>query len=1175
MQLLFNNAPPSEWRSDSPQDLEPYILRRAEAGELDRHLFLVPTTRLLRKLERSLTDEHVRRTDRPLAHLPLFTIRSFATALYDRLAPGRREVTSEMQIALIERAMNNVDLNYYSRDGKTPSLGVVEQITNVISGVRADGVLPDQFRVDAEAARDFPDIYPNHDVVKLQDLYNIYSEYVRLLGSTWVDYPGRMLRVNTELFKDADRVFREAFPDVRTILIHGYSEFTQPEADMLIQLARVTDLDVFIAFDYERENGPLYGNFEEAIGKLTAGGYGQLVLDPLDPDVPEEERSPFAHHIRHNLFRTDKRIENAEHDERISVYSFHSRDEEVRGVASLIKSIVSAENGPATEDICVATLDMSRYTELFREHFPAHGIPANITGRFSLERNGLITALFSALNILAGSYDRRDVIRAVTSPYLEFGPDVDAAALADVAVKLRITRGYQAWKRRIGRRLDMLSTRLNTMLDADDRRSIELEAETLRRAEESIESVHRTLSDFSTRLTPKEFRESFLRLIARLRGTENVLQLRTALGERKRTPSDWLRVHDEMERDTRALARFIGLLDELTELFEQDAAAEAAKAKAEREAESASDSETPTLFDQTTDDTDERAGTHRLEYYLDHVRTAAARSFYTIREKHAYGVLVTTLDQIQGLDFHTVIICGMVDGEFPSNYLPANFLGKPLEKTEERQLRRERIAFYTGLRSFRNHIVLTHPRLESDREQVRSSFIDALIRITTVEQTGRVVDFRELRVEREERRRAGFSSADQMTFPVRIETLEDLAEEAGRVLWSAGELPNFSTASDMLDHLRHTVHVEVGRRDAAEQSDLVPEYRGIIGGELDQSEREELAERRDQEYSASQLELYARCPFKYFTRRLLSVETPARYDVTLTPLERGFLIHSVLFRLYTELREAGELPISEENRADVLKRAREIAHDEIADITLDHPYWTIDRERLLGSDALNGLLEQWIDTEIDRSGEKTELVPEFFEVAFGKSVSSASSTDSLISRQREFELFDIKVRGKIDRVEVLRKGDEVYYAVADYKTGQPPSRSDIESGLSLQLILYLEVIRHILAEYFGLPPEQVKPAGGIYYRLNARDVDTEDTYLLVPNELKGDLIRQRKYKRDPDTVEVLEERMREAFGIAESYIEGISSGKYHVTTRDINHVCRGCEYHSVCRVWEVGRPEAE
>ena len=1155
-QLLYSKTIPVR----SPLDLDGYILGAAEEGNLHEYAFVLPTGRKLRELERELTDRHFADTGGPLTHLPLFTMHSFATALYERLAPGRREASMEIQIALIERAMKNVDLNYFARPGRDPSLGVVEQVTRVISGVRADGILPSQFEADIRAVEEDPETMQGYDVVKLRDLYNIYSEYLRILGDTWIDYPGRLLRVNTELFGNPDAVFRAPFPEVHTLLIHDYTEFTWPEIDMLIRLAGVENLNVLIVFDYEEGNGPLYGNFQEVIDRLLIGGYGGERLDPIDPMISEAERRPFTHHMRRNLFRTDERIGNSAFDDRIGVYSFHTREEEVQGIAGLAKSLILDEGIPP-ERICIATLNMERYTDLFREYLPGYGLPANITARYPLEQNGLITALFSALNIPAAGYDRRDVLRAVTSPYLSFGPDVDPAALTDAGTKLRITRGYQAWRRRTGRRVDFLLGRLKTGVDPDERRSLEIELETLRRAERSIEAVHATLGEFSTLLSPTEFRAAFLRLIATLKATENILQLRRNLESQPRTPADWQRIHDEMERDTRALARFLALLDELTELFELDIEEERKRIAAE----------TPVGEEEPSSDPEpQQQGLHRLGYYLDHLRTAAARSFYSIREKHDYGMLVTSLDQVQGQTFDVIIMCGLVDGEFPSTYIPANFLGKPLEATEERQLRRERIAFYSGLTSFSHRIYLTYPRTAGENELVRSSFLDALLRITTVEESGNVVEYKELRIERGERRGEKESIPDR-DFPAMVATIDVLAEEAGTVLWNGGALPRVEEGREVLDHLKHTVEVEMGRAMAEENPGLAAEYRGIITDALTDEEREELAARREKEYSASQLEIYAKCPFKYFTRRLLSVDAPARFDVTLTPLERGVLVHAVLFKLYSELREKGELPISHENRDEVIRRAQEIAAQEIEGITLDHPYWKIDQERLLGSDALNGLIEQWIDGEIVRTEEKTELVPEFFEVSFGQGGSSGSTTDPILSSNNEIELYDVKVRGKVDRVEIFRQGDVVYYAVADYKTGVPPSRGDIEKGLSLQLMIYLEVIRHVLADHFGLPLENIRPSGGIYYRLNAREVNTKDTYLFVPNELKGDLIKERKYKRDPDTVEELEARMEEAFAWADQYVQGISTGVYHVTPHDVNKVCRECEYYSVCRISEKGK----
>jgi ATP-dependent helicase/nuclease subunit B len=1133
-QLLFNTESP-EFTS---LDFNEVVLDAARSGQLHRHLFIVPTRRELREVERDLTTEHFRQTGTPIVGIPIHTFATFAQAVYEKLAPKRREITPALQIALMDRAMRELPLEYYGGGERGPSPGVVEQITRVINGVRADGIMPSHFAGDLEFAREHPEQAQGYDTIKLSDLYNIYSRYLRLLDERWIDYPGKMLHVNTELFRDREIVLASAFPTVQKILIYGFTEFTQPEISMIQQLGFVRDLSVSIYFDYARENGPLYGNFDEAIGKLTVGGYRSIDLDPLQTEIPEEERRPFRHHMRRNLFRTDDRIENPSFDQMLNIYGFYNREEEAQGIAALVKSLVIDE-GFRPEQICVATYDLSRYAGMFREHLVSYGIPANITAQFPLDQNALVTALLSAFNILTSDYDRRDVLRAITSPYLGFGSDVDAAALTEASTRLRITRGRRYWNIRIEQRIGFLRSRMMRLADEEERRNMESEMETLERAERSIRALGRALEEFDHAMTPAEFRAAFLKMIGKLRVSENILTLRHDLESRTRTPQDWQRIHDEIERDTRALAELLRLLDELTEFFEiQDGPGEG------------------------------REGKNPLDHYLEHLRIAATRSMYQIREKHDYGVLVTSLHQLPGLEFDVMIVCGLIDGEFPSTYIPETFLGKPLPDAQRRKLQRERIEFYGAVTQYRRRLVMTYPRYAGDTALVRSSFLDAFLRITTAERSGRVVEIDEMRTVRERIRR-GEEISPQLEFLKMIATPDTLAEEAGASLWSGESIPRIDVAEEMLDNLRVTAQVEQDRYRAKTTADdsIAREYRGIIREALSP---EELAERRAKEYSTTQLELYARCPFKYFVQRMLRVSAPASYDVTLTPLERGVMLHTVLFRLYTELRERNALPLSIDTRDEVTRRAQEIAREEIAGIVFDHPYWRIDQERLLGGEDFNGLLQEWIDADIERGEEKSLLEPMFFEVGFGEENVRGLNADVHLSLSGEIELHDIRVRGKVDRVEVYRRGDELFYAVADYKTGQAPSRADVAEGLSMQLMIYLEVIRHRLAQHYDMPLEKVKPVGGIYYLLRAQNVDVKPTAIFVPNELKKDILKKNRNRQDPDTIDDLLGIIDSSFEHAGSYVTGISDGIFHVTTHDVNKICRGCEYQSVCRVGEVG-----
>ncbi len=1154
--LLYNSVRPNL----ASLAFNEVVLAAAHGDELSRHLFILPTSRMVREVERELTQEYFQNTKRPIERLPVVTIAGFAQEFYSRLEPGKRDVTPAVQLALMQLAMRNVNLEYYAREGRPPSLGVVERITRVINGVRADGIMPSHFAGDIEFARANNDD-PRFDLVKLQDLYNIYSNYLTLLSAYWIDYPGKMAALNTKLFQDREATFRQAFPGVDSILIYGFNEFTPPELALLQQLGYVQGLNVMIYFDYAAENGPLYGNFDEVHNQLSATGYRSLDLDPMSTDVLEEERKPFKHHMRRNLFRTDRRIENPSFDENVNIYGFFNREEEAQGIAALVKSLV-IDQGIVPERICITAHTMDRYAELFREHLAGHGVPATITTPNLLDRNALLTALLSALAIPASGYDRRDVIRAITSPYLSFGGAVDAAALTEASTRLRIRRGRHSWGRRIQQRIDFLLPRLTIIADEDDRRAVELELETLNRAARSIEALVEVLDEFGRRMTPSEFHAAFLKLVAKLRAPENIMQLRHNLDAHARIPQDWQRIHDEMERDTRALGAFFRLLEEMTEFFEVEYGI-SDEEKQRRIAENEN---------RTITDAESKDGRYPLDFYIDHLRTAALRAQYHLREKHDYGVLVAPISAVRGLEFDAMIICGLVDGEFPSAYIPETFLGRPLPNAQERQLRRERMDFYGAITQFRERLILSYPRFSGEKALVRSSFLDALLRITTIEKSGRTIELEELRIVRDRARR-GEPLPPHTEFLEGIATYEALAEEAGASLWSGAHVPRIDQAEGMLTNLRRTAGIERARAEAMAQQDttIAKEYRGIITETLLPEEMEALGKRRLNEYSPSQLELYARCPFKFFAQRILAVRAPAGYDVSLTPLERGILLHKVLFHLYSELRSEDELPITETNRQIVIERARDLAREEIAGIVFDHPYWRIDQERLLGSAALDGLLEQWIIADSARAEEgTTKLNPEFFEVTFGTRNVGGTSTDSELSSREAITLHDLNVQGKVDRVEIYHHGDVIFFAVADYKTGTPPTRRDVHEGTSLQLMIYLEVIRHMLAEHYNVPLENVKPVGGIYYKLDARSIDTRMMALFVPNELKKEVIELRSSKNDPDTVEELEGIIRDVFARAAEYVEGIASGIYHVTTRDVNVICRGCEYHSVCRVSQAG-----
>lgn len=78
---------------------------------------------------------------------------------------------------------------------------------------------------------------------------------------------------------------------------------------------------------------------------------------------------------------------------------------------------------------------------------------------------------------------------------------------------------------------------------------------------------------------------------------------------------------------------------------------------------------------------------------------------------------------------------------------------------------------------------------------------------------------------------------------------------------------------------------------------------------------------------------------------------------------------------------------------------------------------------------------------------------------------------------------ELRVGGKVDRVDGWIKDDKLYLRVVDYKSGKKKfDLANVRMGLDIQMLLYLFALQKEGAEFFG---KEIEPAGVLY--LPARD----------------------------------------------------------------------------------------
>jgi len=225
-------------------------------------------------------------------------------------------------------------------------------------------------------------------------------------------------------------------------------------------------------------------------------------------------------------------------------------------------------------------------------------------------------------------------------------------------------------------------------------------------------------------------------------------------------------------------------------------------------------------------------------------------------------------------------------------------------------------------------------------------------------------------------------------------------------------------------------------------------------------------------FSASSLNAFGQCPWRYFAHYVLGLEPLATPQRMLQPTSRGQFVDNVLFTTMKRLFDASEGPIQPDQVTD--DKMNETLDKAVADLSgpLESaaPYpalWRIQRDRM-HIQMRNYLLSLKNADPLGLCGN--------FELAFGLEGGAEELQDDMSSSEPVIlptPAGSIRLRGKIDRVDLI--GPESL-RIIDYKTGALPKPADIAEGRNLQIPLYSAAAATIL------PGES---SGGAFHRIGS------------------------------------------------------------------------------------------
>jgi len=270
-------------------------------------------------------------------------------------------------------------------------------------------------------------------------------------------------------------------------------------------------------------------------------------------------------------------------------------------------------------------------------------------------------------------------------------------------------------------------------------------------------------------------------------------------------------------------------------------------------------------------------------------------------------------------------------------------------------------------------------------------------------------------------------------------------------------------------------------------------------------------EESDYKLSVSELESYASCPYSHYLDYRLKIRNRDEYVVTMPDI--GILFHKCL-ELYIKKCVHRQIDISEtsvELRNTLIEECIcEVLEDErnkIFNSSYRNKYLVVKLTRILKR-SLWG---------IEKQLSKSLFKPKDIEYQFdGKE----TNIESLVLRiAPDANMF---LKGVVDRVDEYETDDSLYISIIDYKSGNKTLEFGlIDSGIQLQLFVYLNVVREI--KEFSTS-KKVIPSGLYYYQIQDPFISSDEQYSrLVDNELLKQIRPKGLVLHDESVVRMFDE----------------------------------------------------
>ena len=862
-----------------------------------------------------------------------------------------------------ELQYNNLIINSLSESDNKDNYNFIKQVGSQINGLRRDGItskiLFDNLNEKANKEE--------FDSDKLQSIAKILHNYEdRLLDKGLTDLH-LALKTLTEEFEN------KKFFENQLFIFDEFILFSQPELEFLEALSKSNTIIVNTNWNnsFTKSNMILYTDLKNIGLKLFDYNIEEQVIDCT---VVIDK---YSKHLK----------ELSINQTNIELYNYSNIREEVYGVTQLVKHLLLKENYLPSE-ICVVSRQSDDYSQLFKEFFADNKIPTNINDRLELSKSPVISSIVNVLEAIVSDFNFASLENVLAAPYLDLGIS-NKSNILSLAKKFRIIGGIPG--KGFVQFLDILRTRIElykkTNQDIDDFH-LNLDERNLYSLNEKFEKINSLFKDIDQvkEYTTSDFVKLLYTIISRFKVKKSILELDRYVTKNNSDFTNKVYYTEKIESDSRALYKFTELIDKLASL-------------------DMSNSKQP-LFN-----------------HVNNLKGLLSITKFQIREKKKYGVDITSIEQVRGLDYKVKILVGAVENKLPLPFGTDKLFGLLLPDSEERHYYNEFMQFYDFIDDDTKKYIFRYHKNDAQLA-IESQFISYFNNNTTpeneIESTLGDINPTEIW---------------QKSIINRRDTIDsfDTGNEENNE-----RLKNFKNSGDL----------NVCRKLTEEEID------------------KELSKKV---FNISELNSIKFDKHNHFYERILKLENSEDIEIYFTRLELGNIIHKVTENTFLQFKALtnkktfvskgkqhfeSSFKIETKDKAKVIDLFKMNLKDTLGRFENKHKYYELERFYLLGDDNQQGLLVMWFEELINEIVEDDEFSILALEYNFD------NVSIELNGKQ-------IKFKGKVDRIDI--SDDMKSFKIIDYKT------SESSTPNNTQLIVYSEIVIKLLKECgYEVQPEALQ-----------------------------------------------------------------------------------------------------